>query len=249
MTEVSALEYSARLLGLFALIQTYEFHRLKFPLSQVWRWQDLEEELGRPFRIVLSENAFLVLNLFCGLVALDAIIHPHAGSILILFVLHILTLLRWRGTYNGGSDYMGLMLLGFAGLGLWRQGTMAKVCLYYMAFQLCLSYFKAGLVKLKSAEWQAGRALSDFISSPIYEKKPWLENLMARNPLGLAACWSVMLYELTFPIAVFNQSLAFVYLICGCGFHLVNTYVFGLNRFFFAWVAAYPALLYVAGSF
>lgn len=249
MTEVSALEYSARLLGLFALIQTYEFHRLKFPLSQVWRWQDLEDELGRPFRPVLSEKGFFLLNLFRGLVAIDAMIHPHAGSIFILFGLHILTLLRWRGTFNGGSDYMGLMLLGFTGLGLLLQGTMAKVCLYYMAFQLCLSYFKAGFVKLKSSEWRTGRALRDFISSPIYERKPRIENLTSGNLLGLAACWAVMLYELTFPIAVVNHRLALVYIICGCGFHLVNAYVFGLNRFFFAWITAYPTLLYVAGSF
>ena len=28
------------------------------------------------------------------------------------------------------------------------------------------------------------------------------------------------------------------------GFHLANVYAFGLNRFLFAWLAAYPALYY-----
>lgn len=248
MTELTALETSARLLGLLALVQSFEFYRLNSRTNEVWRWNDLECELGRPFRFLLSEKAFFYLNLFRALAATDAIIHPHAGTLFILFLLHVLTLLRWLGTFNGGSDYMGLMLLWLVSLGLWRQGVMAKVCVYYMAFQLCLSYFKAGYVKVLNRSWRKGRALLEFLSSPIYERSFRLEKLVSGKTLGLAACWSVMIYELTFPIAVFNRNLALVYMICGCAFHLVNAYVFGLNRFFFAWIAAYPALFYLAGN-
>jgi hypothetical protein len=236
MTELAALDLTARLLGLLALIQTFEFYRLNFATSNdgIWRWQDLENELGRPFRFLLSERSFFFLNLFRGLVAVDVLMNPHAGSVFLLFLIHVLTLLRWLGTFNGGSDYMCLMLLWLVSLGLWRQGVMAKVCVYYMAFQLCLSYFKAGYVKLRSSGWRSGRALPEFVSVKIYEKKVWIEKLLVNKPLRLAASWAIITYEMTFPLAVFNRNLALVYMICGCLFHLTNSYIFGLNRFFFA---------------
>ena len=36
-------------------------------------------------------------------------------------------------------------------------------------------------------------------------------------------------------------------LVAAIGFHLVNFYAFGLNRFLFAWAAAYPALYFCSG--
>lgn len=251
MTELFALEVSARLLGLLALIQTFEFYRLRIVTADngIWRWQDLEFELGRPFGFLLSERAFFYINLFRGLVAIDVLLHPHAGSVFILFLIHLITLLRWLGTFNGGSDYMCLMLLWLVSLGLWQQGVMAKVCVYYMAFQVSLSYFKAGYVKLMNSGWRSGRALRDFVESRIYEKKPWIEELLTYKPLCFIACWAVILFEVTFPFSLFRKDLAMIYMSCGCAFHLLNVYIFGLNRFFFAWMAAYPALLYLTGNF
>jgi hypothetical protein len=34
----------------------------------------------------------------------------------------------------------------------------------------------------------------------------------------------------------------------GLVFHAGNAYVFGLNRFFFAWLAAYPAIYAIVNS-
>jgi hypothetical protein len=250
MNFVAALELSARLLAVLALIQSYEFHRLSYATADrgVWRWRDLEAELGPPFGWLLSERSFFFLNLFRALVAIDALFTANWHSVFILFLIHVLTLLRWLGTFNGGSDYMNLLLLWLVSLGLWRQGTMAKVCVYYMGFQLCLSYFKAGWIKLRNSNWRHGRALPAFLRSNIYERSPRLEGLAAHRNFSVAASWTIILFEVSFPVAVLNSHLTLVYMAAGLAFHAGNAYVFGLNRFFFAWLAAYPAIYAIVSS-
>ena len=54
--------------------------------------------------------------------------------------------------------------------------------------------------------------------------------------------WSVIGFECLFPLAWFDPRLCLLLMAAGAGFHLLNSYVFGLNRFLFAWLAAYPAL-------
>jgi hypothetical protein len=250
MNFVSALELSARLLAVLALIQSYEFHRLTQATADrgVWRWTDLEAELGRPFRWLLSERSFFFLNLFRALVAVDTLFTANWHSVFILFLIHLLTLLRWLGTVNGGSDYMNLLLLWLVSLGLWRQGLMAKVCVYYMGFQLCLSYFKAGWIKLRHSNWRQGRALPAFLRSNMYERAPWLESLTAHQAVNIALSWTIILFEVSLPVAVLNPHLTLVYITAGLVFHAGNAYVFGLNRFFFAWLAAYPAIYAIVSS-
>lgn len=247
MSAVDILSLVARSLGLLALLQSIEFFALRRTTSDqgVWRWRDLENELGKPFRFLLSAKAFEFLNLLRALVAIDVIFTAHAHSVVILFFLHVLTLLRWLGTYNGGSDYMNLLLLWLTSLGLMRQGTIASVCVYYMVFQLCLSYFKAGWIKLNNPNWRAGLALPAFLNSPIYESKDIIEKLTRLPILNRMMSWMIILYEVSFPLAILNRNFAAAYLLVGAFFHLGNAYIFGLNRFFFAWLAAYPALFYL----
>lgn len=250
MNSLAALELSARLLAVLALVQAYEFYRLDYATADrgIWRWRDLEHELGRPFGWLLSERSFFFLNLFRALVAFDVLFTANWHSVFILFLIHVLTLLRWLGTFNGGSDYMNLLLLWLVSLGLWRKGTMAEVCVYYMAFQLCLSYFKAGWIKLRNVHWRQGRTLPAFLGSNIYERSPWLEGLMAYRGLAFFASWTIILFEVTFPAAILNAHLSLVYMASGLAFHAGNAYVFGLNRFFFAWLAAYPAIYAIVSS-
>jgi hypothetical protein len=246
MSITDIFETITRLLGFGAVIHAAEFLMLRQRIERVWRWSDLEPEVGRIFRPVLSNRGFLVLNI-CRLVAgITAMASPNPFVVWILLGLHLLTLLRWLGTFNGGSDYMTLLLLWTCALGFTIPKDLGLPCLYYIVFQLCLSYFRAGFVKFKNPQWHSGQALNLFLNSPVYASDKIVAELASRPALLLWSARFIILFEVTFPLSVFHPTMAFVYMALGFGFHLVNAYVFGLNRFVWAWLAAYPALYYVS---
>ncbi len=64
------------------------------------------------------------------------------------------------------------------------------------------------------------------------------------RPLSSIGSWAILVFELAFPLA-FASPIACTVLLCmGAAFHVANAITFGLNRFLWAWIAAYPALLY-----
>jgi len=61
------------------------------------------------------------------------------------------------------------------------------------------------------------------------------------------ASLGVIGFELSAALVLFAPDTAVVtWLVIAATFHLVNAWVFGLNRFFFAWLAAYPSVVYWA---
>lgn len=181
------------------------------------------------------------------LLAVALIIGWHSLWILAALLLISLVLLRFfQGPYNGGSDRLGLLmqcmllLVHALPVARWRELAFG-----YLAAQVMLSYFIAGWVKLKNPEWRSGRALRDvfeFSAYPVSESlREW-----ARAPRRLQwASWAVFGFELLFPLALLNTRTLYVALLIAGSFHLANACLFGLNRFFWIWVAAYPSLLWL----
>jgi hypothetical protein len=175
---------------------------------------------------------------------------PPPAVMFFLFAVSILAAVRWRGTVNGGADSMTVLVLGsvaFAGIAE-KDSNLYRFCLWYLAIQTVLSYFIAGVVKVRNAEWRSGRALPAFMAHPPYEAPANIKALMLSRPASLTISWSVMLFELLFPIAFFGPSEAAVYLAVALLFHLGNCYAFGLNRFLLAWGSAYPVVYYCAAG-
>ena len=118
------------------------------------------------------------------------------------------------------------------------------MALGYLAIQLLLSYFISGWVKLINPQWRSGQALVDvfrFSSYPVSESL----RIWATSPRILfVMSWLVIGFELLFPISMMSVvSLTIALVIAAC-FHLANACLFGLNRFFWVWIAAYPAILW-----
>ena len=134
----------------------------------------------------------------------------------LLLLTTVLTAVRFGGTLNGGSDYMTVVALSSL-LVPWGQT--------YLAVQLTLSYFVAGLVKIRHRDWRNGSALTRLTGLPAQ------------------LAWPVLIWECTFPLAWLNHTFCLAYLAVGVVFHLANTKILGLNRFFWVWLAAYPSLL------
>jgi uncharacterized protein YhhL (DUF1145 family) len=56
--------------------------------------------------------------------------------------------------------------------------------------------------------------------------------------------WGIIIFELIFPLALLNQTILIIALVIAALFHLANACLFGLNRFFWIWPAAYPVIIW-----
>ncbi len=245
MTAIATAQIMARLLALLALIQSLEY--LKLGVG-AWQWKDLEVGIDGPLRFLLADTNFFYLNILRLAVALRVLTAPQPEALLVLLILHVLTLLRWLGNFNGGSDYMNLLLLAFTTAALlWPQ--LANGCVWYMALQTALSYARAGWSKVQNRKWRDGEALPEFLHSALYTPSSRLQVVTSSKLRTRGLSWFIILFEFSFPLSLLNPPLALVYLTTGFFFHLVNGYVFGLNRFIFAWLAAYPSVYYFSLCF
>ena len=130
------------------------------------------------------------------------------------------------------------------------------VGLGYIGLQLTLSYAVAGWVKLWEPSWRNGAAILKFLEMPQYPVGGWVRAALARRRVSWVLGWLVMVSELAIATLVMvsvtvGHLSALVtplgvdlILVLGLGFHVFNARILGLNRFFWAWFSAYPALAF-----
>jgi len=165
--------------------------------------------------------------------------------IIILFLLGLAILNRFQGPYNGGADRMSLLILcclclvHLAPTQHWKE-----IAFGYLAVQLILSYFISGWVKIVNPDWRNGRALCDVFQFSAYPVSESLRQWSESPRLLFYMSWGIMLFELLFPLSLFSLTSLGVALIIACSFHFANACLFGLNRFFWIWIAAYPSILW-----
>jgi Vitamin K-dependent gamma-carboxylase len=253
-----ALLWTQRLTGLAVCLQTLELLWLRRALADdgVWRWAILRQEhaalpapLRGAFAVLLPYRPFVWLLVLR--VPLGCLFAAGVGELgWVLLLTQLLVSARFRGTFNGGSDYMTMVLLLGSSLAALPGGgaLAARAGLGYICAQLVLSYFIAGLVKLRNPAWRAGEALRTVLRSPRYAAPRWAKALAGRPTLALLASWLLMGFELGLPLSLASSSSATLAMALGLGFHVTNALVLGLNRFLFAWAAAYPALCYFAAA-
>jgi hypothetical protein len=249
-----ATVWTERALALAVFLQTVELLqcRAAFADTGIWSWALLRREhdaLPAPLRwlfaVVLPYRTFialLVLELvFAVLLGLGV-----SGATMFLLFAQVAVCVRFRGTFNGGSDYL-TVLISMALSVRWLCGSTplaSKAALAYIAVQVTLSYFIAGVAKLKEAAWRNGAALRAFVTSEGYGAPHFVRRLLDGQRRCLLLSWAVLGFECGFPLAWLGPRACLPLLAMGFAFHLGNSLVFGLNRFLFAWSAAYPALLY-----
>lgn len=245
------------LLGWSLVLQTLEYLRIG-PMDRVSDWQIQRDEvpLSPPgIRTVLDAllcppryTALLVLRLCLALWLMFAGLG--LGGAVLLFAIAWVLLMRWRGAFNGGSDFM--TLVGISGLLLAQVvGALSspevgwRAALWYVTVQTLSSYFVSGWVKLLRPEWRSGAALPAFLDSGIYG--PLQGNSRYRSPrVACVLSWGFTVWEGCFVLALINIHWAMAMCVGGVLFHFMVFWHFGLNRFFWAWLASYPAVIYCA---
>jgi hypothetical protein len=160
--------------------------------------------------------------------------------------LSLLVLHRFQGPYNGGSDRMGLLALWCLALS-WLAPTsqIQELAFGYLGVQLVLSYFISGGVKIVNPDWRTGRALRDVFQFSAYPVSEDLRRWADRPRALLVMSWAVILFELAFPLTLPSRETLVAGLAVAAAFHLANACLFGLNRFFWTWLATYPAILWL----
>ena len=189
--------------------------------------------------------------LFAGRIVLCLLVVLGFGApwpLLGLALLSLVLLRRFQGPYNGGADRMGLLALWCVTLCRFLPSEPAReIAFGYLGVQLILSYFIAGGVKILNPDWRGGRALRQVFAFSAYPASEAVRGWAERPGVLLAMSWAVMLFELGFPLTLASRPSLAVGLAVAALFHLMNAGLFGLNRFFWTWLAVYPALLWLQG--
>lgn len=155
-------------------------------------------------------------------------------------------LARYDGPFNGGADKMTLLILAcLSAVHLAPDRFWQEMALAYLGVQLVLSYFISGQVKVLNPDWRSGAALADVFRFSAYPVSEDLRRLGQARALCFWGGWAVMAFELAFPLALLHPLALAAALSVAAAFHLSNALFFGLNRFFWIWLCAYPALIWL----
>jgi hypothetical protein len=253
LTAEETLVLIARIIGLIVAFQSLEFLKIKDSISEtgIWRWSEIRSGylFLPPILItfldwIMAPKIFMEMMKWRFTFGLIVFLYPYLFLLFVfLFFTTFLITIRWRGSFNGGSDYLLLIILLCLAIGF-KNPRLEKAALAYLALQVICSYFLAGVYKIRQKKWRNGASVFGFISSPNYQV-PRLTLNLSRDPIWAKfISWGVMLYELTFPLSILHPNLLIIYLALGLLFHLGNFVTFGLNRFFWVWISSYPAIYY-----
>lgn len=237
---------SISLLSLSLLLQSLEMLSLcnRVAANTPWSWSHIRNDFihwppfllssfdqlyGHHFKFLILTQVVLALLL----PAMPALMLP------LLITTSLLIALRFRGSFNGGSDAMTMATTISLLLSL-----SSPVGFYLLAFHCTLSYFIAGIVKLKSNAWRSGEALPIFLTQSNYAVPLPIQNIASHKFVMTLASWGVIGFECSFPLVWLLPQLTPTYIILAILFHVMNYFCLGLNRFVFTWFVSYPALLY-----
>lgn len=208
--------------------------------------EHLRPAVRRSERLLFAPR--LVLSLLLLAVSLGARLPGLDPGVLTLALVvnHLFILPFFNGPYNGGADRMSLLVLFCltAAYNLpepaWRELAFA-----YLGLQLLLSYFMAGWVKVVNRDWRSGRALRDVFLFSAYPAGENLRRWAERPRVLFVMGWAVIGFELAFPLTFLSQATLLAGLVIAALFHGANACLFGLNRFFWIWICAYPSILWL----
>lgn len=247
--------------GLIISTLEYVFIARSFSANGVYAWKISRLRFSAPhgryidsaFDVLFNEagvKVLLILRLLCLSLMLAVPVGGRWFSwIIALLVVNNLAF-NWRRLLgDDGSDQMSSIILITLALcvGVGGSGFMLQVGLWFIALQACLSYSAAGIAKLISPQWRTGEAIYRIFNTGTYGMKSVARFLENRKVLCVLLCWSVIIIETLFPLClVLPEPWNWSFLVWGALFHFQCAVIMGLNSFLWAFVATYPAIIYVS---
>ena len=246
---------TAHIIAFTLVLQGFELMKLaaQSGVLRVWGQANIEPELQNlipsKWTTWFARNeTFSYLAYAEIILGAVAFIHPSALAFFLLLITHVLVCIRFRGSLNGGSDAMTAMVL----LGAWisylfKKESFASAGLVWISVNVLLSYGRAALAKIRQSDWRDGTAMPAFFQQSFFDDiramGSRLSPALAKN-LGLALI--AFEFALVFSPFATGSVLSSIFLIAIL-FHFANFWAFGLNRFFWAWIAAWPSIYFLSG--
>lgn len=195
------------------------------------------------FDKTLKFSVYLLLTL-----SFISIVFPSLATAPLFLFCIFLQFLTFGGLYNGGSTAMSHQVAFALSIGtlLIYLNLPIQFVLYYIGIQSVMSYWVAGLVKIKEKEWRNGQTLKDIIQYSNYQLPEFIKKISNYRPFMLLGSWMTIIIEISLPLFLLNIEALHLILILLFIFHIFNAFVFGINRFIFAWLSTYPAIYYLA---
>jgi hypothetical protein len=194
-------------------------------------------------------RALAALRLICGIVLLmpNAAVEVRAVTAAAAFLTG--GVLVWRNRFGtDGSDQMTAIVLAGVAVGSFFHSSefAVRAAITFIAIQGCLAYGVAGVAKALSPFWRSGAVIGAIMETETWGSRQLAPWLVSSRQASLLASWTVIVAECAFPAVVIAPSwLVAALLGWGIAFHVFCAVTMGLNTFFWAFVSAYPAILYV----
>lgn len=176
---------------------------------------------------------WLILIFSLGLIATPWFAVP----ILVLFYLRLLKL---QGPINGGSDTMITTVL--FGILLNQITWIENLGLLYIGVNSFLSYLIPGLAKLRNINWLNGSAINTISNFSFYQIPNSVIQKLNRPKLAAFTSMAVVVFECSVILGPFIPNYILFFIPVAFAFHLINSYILGLHRFIWAWLASFPGL-------
>ena len=111
-----------------------------------------------------------------------------------------------------------------------KGDELTFVGLRLMQIQICISYAMTGLEKLKGASWWEGSAVWYVMGNQQLVHRDF--SFFYNVPMVVALMtFSVLLFEIYFPIAIWQKRLRPLWVIFGITFHLFTSFFMGIFYF------------------
>lgn len=216
-----------------------------------YRWLS-SGPVARAFDLIFSYPAILVFLSLRLLAALTLVCAPTSKeklrSVLTVGLAASGVGLTLRSAHgHDGSDQMSTVSLTALTIGKFPLSSrlVQEACLWFITLQACLSYAVSGFAKVVSPTWRDGSALTGIFRTQVYGQEG-LYKFLKQHPRRTA--WIArmgVLWESSFPlILIVPKPLTRLFLAGGALFHGATAVFMGLNKFFWAFVATYPAIVY-----
>ena len=173
------------------------------------------------------------------------------GPILVPAIALLLALFTLRNPYGlDGADQMFLILFVGGALPCLDPNPFTRtIYLWFVAFQACLSYTTAGIAKATAGGWWDGSYLTGVFATRMYGAAGFARALRKYPPLAKTLSLALITWESLFPLSLIApEEVTAAFLIVGCGFHVANAFLMGLNTFLWAFLATYPAIVFCVRS-
>ncbi|WKD87031.1 hypothetical protein KCTC32516_02411 [Polaribacter huanghezhanensis] len=249
---------SSSILLISSLIHSSELFSIKYSLNRLIYFSESETSETQIINLYKPSirNRFHITIVILSLIELFLLYNQPLSLLykiffLCLTFLHLYSYAK-RKIGRDGADQIRLLAFMSFSLGFLASNDLVEILpLYFIGFQLLISYSTSGLSKLFSTHWRKGNVLGDILMTNSYGSKSFAKYLKSNPIVEKTFSYSAIFFMLFVPISFFVPISEIFYLsLLGMFiFHISTAVLMGLNDFLFTIPMTYPAVYYLYFSF